>query len=88
MKHYQETTKTINKLIKTTCDICGNEIKKYTGSTVDDVEISHRIGKQYPENDDTEYYNPDICGDCFESKIVPFLEGLGVTKDYEDYEKW
>ena len=87
MKHYK------NKLIpeheekrldKTTCDICGKNIKS-KGFDVDDVCIERTIGSNYPESGLGKEFRLDICGACFDEKLIPFLESEGVNIKYEDW---
>lgn len=97
MKHFKkiEEIKTINKLEKITCDICGQEFKPEVGDkegiTYDLVEFSHTKGYVYESYGD--FYDGranlelDICGKCFKEKIKPFLRSLGVNLQYKDFEE-
>ena len=69
-----------------TCDMCGSEIKKDGNYEVDEVEISHRVGYNYPECGYGETTIVDLCGNCFDGKLVPWLSSQGAearTKDWD-----
>lgn len=78
MNHYKLETvsKLEKKLIKTTCDICNNEIKNLEFYKFDEVTISHRYGERWPEGGNSETLDLDICPECFKNKILPFIEKL------------
>ena len=62
---------------RTTCDLCGQEIKSKRFG-VDEVEILRREGTSYPEGGSGTECAVDMCGDCFEKKLVPWLESQGA----------
>jgi hypothetical protein len=49
---------------KITCDLCGKEIERNFGYDVNDVQVSHRTGSNYPEGGSGEETSADICGKC------------------------
>jgi hypothetical protein len=70
-------------LVKTTCDMCGGEIKT-NGFDYDEVEISREHGSVYPEGGFTDTDFIDLCGKCFQEKLIPWLKSQGCeiqTKD-------
>lgn len=80
MKLYKEEIvpeKTVSKLDKTMCDLCGNEITKERFE-VDEVEIRHKTGDRYPDFGYGEQVEVDMCGECFDEKLVPWLKTQGV----------
>lgn len=80
MKHFEEETipaKTIKSLTKTTCDMCGQEITEGMYE-VDEVEIRHKTGTNYPEGGYGEEVEVDMCGICFDEKLIPWLKSEGV----------
>ena len=85
MEHYEIVTEPIKKLVKKTCDICGNELKEYyTENGIDYanvVEMSHEKS-EFKYEASGKYMELDICGDCFEGKILPFLRSIGLKRDY------
>ncbi len=81
MKHM----KTINiparmeeRIVRTTCDLC----KKDTDPgnyEIDEVQVSRRHGSYYPDGGGAgDQVEVDICGECFLSRLIPWLESLGV----------
>ncbi len=88
MKVYENKTipESVEKvLIKTTCDMCKGEIK--TGCfEVNEVEISHEHGSVYPDSGYTDTNFIDLCGKCFQEKLIPWLKNQGCevqTKETE-----
>ena len=87
MKHYKEIkipAKTEMHIYKTTCDMCGRDIKR-DAYDAEEVEIKHRTGEVYPEGGSGEVTSIDMCGECFEKKLVPWLKSNGVeirTKEW------
>lgn len=75
------TRTTLDKVI---CDVCGAETggdsnwAKSNYYKFDEVTIERRYGERYPEGSSTTEQEYDICPECFEQKIVPFLKGLGA----------
>lgn len=88
MKHYktvQVPARESKILDKTTCDLCGNEIisRCYDAER---VEVTHRTGKNYPEGGYGEEVAVDMCGDCFESRLIPWLREQGADPRPEDWD--
>jgi hypothetical protein len=63
--------------VGTACDLCGQEIGP-DFYDAEKVEIRHRSGVQYPEGGSGEEVEVDMCGDCFDSKLVPWLREQGA----------
>ena len=79
MKTYEDKTipeSTKSVLVKTTCDICLCEIKDKTFIR-NDVEISHEHGDVFPEGGYTDTDFVDLCGKCFQEKLIPWLISQG-----------
>jgi acetylglutamate kinase len=89
MEHYEEKTITEKRLVKKTCDICGAEIplKWDAGRNIDDVEIKRKVGYRldYGEGGEAKIFEPDICGKCFDEKILPFLKSLGIDEEKSSF---
>lgn len=88
MKNYKtvavpETTKQV--LEKTTCDLCGEEIRK-DSYKVDEVSIKHQTGEAFPEGGDMEETTVDMCGKCFDEKLVPWLKSQGAQLSTREWE--
>jgi hypothetical protein len=72
------------RVIGLICDLCG--AKSETANDwrdppfgVNDVQICHFIGTHYPEDGySAEGKIFDLCPDCFENKLVPWLESQGA----------
>ncbi len=80
MKHYKKVdipAATVTRLDFTACDICGNKIDECAGYGVDEVEIYHKDGVICPDGGYGDETNIDMCGKCFEEKLVPWVESFG-----------
>jgi hypothetical protein len=90
MDHYEEVTETIvhQKYIKTTCDICGRDIREdqevNNESFFNEVTISHEYGQRWQGCQTAIKFDPDVCVKCFTEKILPFLKSLGINTEYVD----
>ena len=77
------------RIEKVTCDLCGNDIKKYAFDLDEaelrmrvraiDISIRHNVGPCFPEGASITETSADICGECFTAKLVPWLESQGVV---------
>lgn len=66
------------ELDKTLCDLCGEAIVRGRGDA-DEVKIKHRTGCSWPEGGhgiDTLF---DVCGQCFDNKLVPWMVSQGAA---------
>ena len=70
-------------LVKTTCDMCNCEIKT-GGFDIDEVQISHEHGSVYPEGGFTETNLIDLCGKCFQEKLMPWLKSQGCEMQQKE----
>lgn len=70
--------KEVEVVDKVTCDLCGCEIPNGCGN-VNETRVSHRTGYSYPEGGHGDLVAFDICGDCFETKLRPWLESQGAV---------
>lgn len=70
-------------LVKTTCDMCKDEIetKDYE---IQNVKISHEHGFVYPDGGWTDKNFIDLCGQCFQEKLIPWLKSQGCEMQEED----
>jgi hypothetical protein len=71
------TTRIIEDYVS--CDLCGDRMHEHGKYEIDDVEIKHRTGVQYPEGGWGEEARVDMCGKCFVSKLIPWLESEDAT---------
>jgi hypothetical protein len=91
MKNYKKVHREHDDKVLTsiTCDICKTE---YPGtkwgrqSSYDILETKIEIseGKGYPEGTFGTIINFDICPECFNNKLIPFLVRSGATVKEED----
>ena len=88
MKHIETvqvpaTTKEVT--YKTTCDLCGEEIKRgFFGA--EEVEVRHRTGHSYPDGGNGDETSVDMCGRCFTTKLVPWLQSIGVEPTTREWD--
>ena len=68
-----------------TCDLCGAKIER-RGYEVDRVEVCHKVGEHYPEGGHTNETSVDMCGKCFDGKLIPWLRSLNVEPRIEEYD--
>lgn len=78
------TTRTI--IYAVTCDLCGMEIKLEEEYTVNEVEVRHKVGSNYPEGGSGEETSVDMCGKCFDEKLIPWLISQGAKPNTEDWD--
>lgn len=76
---------------KVTCDLCGSESPDPGGGfgeavswnadnyNVTETGIYMKTGTNFPEGSSYEFTECDICPDCFESKLMPWLKAHGVV---------
>lgn len=92
LEERQIPARTEKVCVKRTCDCCGREAdhpdrgnwEARTSYDVSTVEISMEEGSSFPEGAVKERTVFDMCPECFKTKLMPFLESLGMkprTKD-------
>lgn len=89
MKHYRKKhfPARVEEVVEfETCDLCGARLDTGRASVVDEVEIRHRTGESFPECGHGEEATVDLCGACFESRLVPWLEAQGANVHREPWE--
>lgn len=84
-KTKQVPATTVEIIEKTTCDLCG-EIIQEEMFEVNKVNVSQRVGRSYPEGGSGINRQFDICGKCFNEKIVTWLESQGAKPRIEDWD--
>lgn len=74
----------------TICDVCKHKFvgEKWGVGYYDVAEtiIKMRIGKSYPEGSHGEEISLDVCPNCFEEKLIPLLETIGVIPNYTEWD--
>jgi hypothetical protein len=92
MKTYETHTRpasTYEVHAETRCDICGKTTrKKWKDGCFDAVETEVRFkkGSDYPEGGMGTETTIDICPECFESKLIPWVKSHGgqpTTKEWD-----
>lgn len=61
-----------------TCDLCGEKIINRSDYSLDEVEVRHKSGVAYPDGGHGDEVEVDVCGKCFDTKLVPWLISQGA----------
>lgn len=77
-KTVEVPAKTEERLEKTTCDLCGNEIPAKSSYDVSEITIRHKTGSNYPEGGSGVDYEVDMCLACWKDKLLPWLATFGA----------
>jgi len=75
------------ELTRVACDFCGKNVNGVNFYDRSDVQIQAAIGDAYPETDTRERAWIDCCPACFEDKVMPAIEALGVKFRHEPMEE-
>jgi len=94
MKYYKKTVVEVERSIleRLVCDLCGEEAKGGVWErgkgiyNINDVTINHVWGVSYPDDACGEKIEFDICPDCFDNKLVPWMESQGACVGKEEWE--
>lgn len=92
MKTWKKKTVTKEEtfLEKMNCDLCGSVVLKEDWSTgrfdTEETVISMKQGSSYPEGASGVETTFDICPDCFETKLIPWLEDQGAEAQKREYD--
>ena len=69
-----------------TCDLCKEKIEDLRYG-VDEVEVRHKTGESYPEYGGSgTNVSVDMCGKCFDEKLVPWLRSQGAEPLTEEWD--
>ena len=85
MKTVQVPSKTKYVVDFLTCDVCGAKIPDGGSYDVDEVEVRHKTGENFPEGGSGIETRIDMCGKCFDEKLVPWLRTQGANPDPEPW---
>lgn len=77
-----ETTKIVVE--KVTCDLCGSEIAP-KGYNIDEIIVSHVTGCSTPDGGYGDRIEYDLCGKCFDTRLVPWLKENGAEPRLSDW---
>jgi hypothetical protein len=81
MKHMTRVTipeKQVDEVDHVTCDLCGMKIEAERFE-VAEATVQIRRGSAYPEGGSETTRSVDVCCDCFEQKLIPWLESQGAV---------
>ena len=67
------------------CDLCGARINE-KNYDVDEVEVRHKTGHSCPDGGNGEETSVDMCGKCFDEKLVPWLRSQGAEPRTEEWD--
>jgi hypothetical protein len=90
MKAFEQTTETrsVKTCIVHECDLCHkNMMPPYRSQyVVDEATVKLRQGNIFPEGRLVNVQEVDICGDCMEAVVFPFLveKGAKIRETSED----
>ena len=91
MKVVKTETVTITRDVETdtVCDLCGKSTNDERRSSYDVREVTLKIknGTSFPEGGDGYVYEPDICLECANDKIVPMLELLNCKATWKSWSR-
>jgi hypothetical protein len=80
VKHYVQRevpAKVESVLDHTSCDLCGVNVCE-TGDEVNEVFVYSRQGFSCPDGSWGTETTFDVCGKCFTSTLVPFMDSKGA----------
>lgn len=88
MKHMKTvgvpaTTKEVVDFVS--CDLCGAKLGE-SRYDIDEVIVRHKTGSNYPEGGSGEETSVDMCGRCFDEKLLPFLRSQGADPRTEEWD--
>ena len=77
-EHVAETRRKVD----TRCDSCHELMRR--GSWEDNqIEVIAKIGSVYPETDTRKGYRVDLCVECFQCKLLPFLGTIATVQEWD-----
>lgn len=81
-KEIPATVKTVTDFI--TCDLCNEKIEE-SNYRVDEVLIEHTVGTRYLEGGSGEEMKIDMCGKCFDTKFISWLNSQGFDPKLKEW---
>ena len=82
------------RLVSRKCDLCGKK-SKYADWSSDDygvaetelsVKVVHKSGESYPEASFGKTVDIDLCPECFQEKLIPWLKEQGATINEKEWD--
>ena len=89
MKHtevVQVPATTRERTVRVECDICGGHVPTDGIYTVNENVVSRRSGESYPEGSSGTKVFVDLCDDCFEGKLIPWLRSQNANIQTEEWD--
>jgi hypothetical protein len=86
-KETRPVTREEERTVAVTCDLCGKQAPRPEGHhgvwadgyhDVAEVTVQVRVGDSFPEGGNVQVREFDICPDCFDGKLIPWMEGQGA----------
>ena len=71
---------------KVTCDLCGEEIKKNYYGEINEIVVKHKIGDSYPDGGSGTEASVDLCGKCFDNKLLTWLVSQGAKITFSEWD--
>lgn len=73
------------------CDSCGKQSKQYDSwgndcYDIEEVKIQYKSGANYPEGGSGDKTVIDLCPDCFQTKLIPAMEAIGIHARKEGWD--
>lgn len=69
-----------------TCDFCEAKIVA-TGYDINEVEVRHKTGVLFSDGGSGTETRVDMCGKCFDEKLVPWLRSQGCSPRTEEWDR-
>lgn len=71
----------VTKVVGVACDLCGKDVGMHLLNDFqrDDVKVKRRHGTSYPGSGDLTTEEFDLCGPCFTTKLVPWMQAQGAV---------
>lgn len=73
----KQTFKEVVESSVRTCDFCQKQMKVGMWE-IDETTVSCRLGESYPEGGSSINLDIDMCSDCFQAKLIPWIKSQGV----------
>lgn len=74
---YKDVVQKVVDTSETFCDFCSSKISN-SYYAVSETTVECRFGHSYPEGGSATTLDVDICMNCFESKLIPWIKSQGV----------
>ena len=86
LKNIKIPAKTIEVVDYKTCDLCQQRIVEPDSYQVDEIKLQRHAGSNYPEGGWGTDQKFDVCPDCWEKKLVPWMVSQGAPLIITDWD--